>query len=100
MALRVEDLVPEDDELRLLAALEPMWRRVLLELHFLVQDTLPVSCSTRHKLPLPSDRRISAITRAPKAPTPPASVGVKKPPYSPPSTNATKAAMGRSFDAI
>lgn len=43
MALRVEDLVPEEDELRLLAALEPMWRRVLLELHFLTQDTLPVN---------------------------------------------------------
>ena len=42
-ALRAEDLVPEEDELRLLAALEPMWRRVLLELHFLTQDTLPVN---------------------------------------------------------
>lgn len=42
-ALRADDLVPEEDELRLLAALEPMWRRVLLELHFLTQDTLPVN---------------------------------------------------------
>lgn len=42
-ALRADDLVPEEDELRLLAEVEPMWRRTMLQIHFLVQDALPVN---------------------------------------------------------
>jgi hypothetical protein len=41
-AVRVDDLVPEEDELGLALVLDPAYRRVLIELHFLVGDTLPV----------------------------------------------------------
>lgn len=41
-ALRAADLVPEEEERRLQIILDAAYRRVLLELHFLVQDSLPV----------------------------------------------------------
>lgn len=41
-ALRVEDLVPEEEERRLQIILDAAYRRVLIEMHFLVQDSLPV----------------------------------------------------------
>ncbi len=43
MAVRAEDIIPEDEELRLQAILEAAYRRVLLELHYLVRDSLPVN---------------------------------------------------------
>ena len=42
-AVRVDDLVPEDDELGLALILDPAYRRALIELHFLVGDALPVN---------------------------------------------------------
>lgn len=41
-ALRADDLVPDDEEQRLQIILEAAYRRVLIEMHFLVQDSLPV----------------------------------------------------------
>ena len=41
-AVRVDDLVPEEDEIGLALVLDPAYRRALTELHFLVGDTLPV----------------------------------------------------------
>jgi len=41
-AVRVDDLVPEEDEIGLALVLDPAYRRILLELHFLTGDTLPV----------------------------------------------------------
>jgi hypothetical protein len=45
-ALRVEDLVPDDEETRLQFILDAVYRRVLVELHFLVQDSLPINPAT------------------------------------------------------
>jgi hypothetical protein len=42
-ALRAGDLVPEEEEVRLAFIMEAVYRRVLLELHFLVQDNTPVN---------------------------------------------------------
>ena len=42
-AIRADDLVPEEEEVRLAFLMEAVYRRVLLELHFLVQDNLPVN---------------------------------------------------------
>lgn len=42
-AIRADDLVPDEEEVRLAFIMEAVYRRVLLELHFLVQDNLPVN---------------------------------------------------------
>ena len=41
-ALRVEDLVPDDDELGLALVISPSYRRTFIEVHYLAQDNLPV----------------------------------------------------------
>lgn len=45
-ALRVEDVYPDDEETRLQFLLEAAYRRVLLELHYLVRDSLPIDPAT------------------------------------------------------
>lgn len=45
-ALRAENLVPDDEETRLQFILDATYRRVLLEVHFLVQDSLPIDPAT------------------------------------------------------
>lgn len=45
-AARADDLVPDDEETRLQFIMDAVYRRVLLELHFLVQDSLPVDPAT------------------------------------------------------
>lgn len=44
--MTADDLVPEEEELRLQIILEAMRRRVLREVHYLVGDTLPVDPRT------------------------------------------------------
>jgi len=45
-ALRADDLVPDDEETRLQFLLDAVYRRVLLEVHYLVRDSLPVNPAT------------------------------------------------------
>lgn len=45
-ALRADDLVPEDEETRLQFLLDAVYRRVLVEVHYLVRDSLPVDPAT------------------------------------------------------
>lgn len=45
-ALRADDLVPEEAEARLLRIIDDVYRRALIELHFLTQDSLPVDPAT------------------------------------------------------
>jgi len=46
VALRAEDLVPDEEEERLLAIIDGIYKRALLELHFLVRDSLPIDPAT------------------------------------------------------
>jgi hypothetical protein len=43
VALRADDLIPPEEETRLQSILDALYRRVLLELHFLVRDSIPVN---------------------------------------------------------
>ena len=45
-ALRADDLVDDDAEARLLQIMDDVYRRTMIELHFLVQDALPVDPAT------------------------------------------------------
>lgn len=45
-ALRADDLIPPEEETRLQSILDALYRRVLLELHFLVRDSVPVNPAT------------------------------------------------------
>jgi hypothetical protein len=45
-ALRADDLFGDEEEARLQFILEAVYRRVLIELHFLVRDSLPVDPAT------------------------------------------------------
>ena len=59
--------------------------------------TRPVSSDTCQNIFDVNSRRATAITSAASAPAPPASVGVKMPPYMPPSTVPTRMTIGRIF---